>query len=480
MQRSMHKIILKKLPRSICSFVLLLAALFVLPVLNTACTAERKPSVVSVESNVPDDSPAIDPYLVYAYSEAARIAASLDSRKLASQVIMAGVDGKGYLNRDMQALFDEYPTGGIMLFRFNLDTPTGEIQNFLAETTYLIASRLAVRLRDFPRPERAPLIMETGALNADELWKGRIGEIWKEPVMEPGERRIMEICSSRVFGLRPFVAVDHEGGNVRRFRRGVADLPAASHYMASNDLPDTAIAKIEADNFRTGSILFDLGINMNLAPVAEFLNAHNSEFLGSRSYSDDPVFTAAAAAACMRGMERAGLLCAVKHFPGSAGQDPHLFSAAIHDSIDELDVLISPFASLIGEGQVRALMVSHTLVPARDTEHIASLSAAVMQGWLRDELGYTGLIICDDFTMAAGRQAVSGSAAVPAHVAAAVNSLIAGADMVMVWPHDIRRTHRAILAALDNGSLAIERLQEAAGRIVFEKIRMGLLDDRQE
>jgi beta-N-acetylhexosaminidase len=119
-------------------------------------------------------------------------------------------------------------------------------------------------------------------------------------------------------------------------------------------------------------------------------------------------------------------------------------------------------------------MVSHSAVPALASENIASLSPAVMGGWLRQELGFAGLIICDDFSMAsAGGQFAGGLRP----EMAAVRSLAAGADMVLVWPPDLRRTHRAILAALDDGSLPRSRLREAAGRIIFEKIRIGLIGE---
>jgi beta-N-acetylhexosaminidase len=116
-------------------------------------------------------------------------------------------------------------------------------------------------------------------------------------------------------------------------------------------------------------------------------------------------------------------------------------------------------------------MAAHTAVPAIDSE-IASLSPVVMGNWLREELGFKGLIISDDFTMEAAR-----GASVPrlTQEDAAVLSIAAGADMILVWPYDLRRTHRAIITALENGKLPRERLENAAHRVVYEKLRMGLL-----
>jgi len=101
-----------------------------------------------------------------------------------------------------------------------------------------------------------------------------------------------------------------------------------------------------------------------------------------------------------------------------------------------------------------------------------------MGDWLRQELGFEGIIVCDDFSMAAASVPVvaGGQGGLKPEIAA-VLSLAAGTDMVLVWPPDLRRTHRAIVAALGDGRLSRERLREAAERIIFEKIRMGLLHD---
>jgi beta-N-acetylhexosaminidase len=114
-------------------------------------------------------------------------------------------------------------------------------------------------------------------------------------------------------------------------------------------------------------------------------------------------------------------------------------------------------------------MVSHVTVPARDAENPSSLSRAVMTDWLRGELGFRGIIIADDFSMAA----VASRGIAPED--AAVEALIAGADMVMTWPSAIVPVHRAIAAALADGRLPRQRLLEAVERIAAEKLRYGLV-----
>jgi len=362
------------------------------------------------------------------YNELAfRLAENFDDRRLAAQVIISGVDGRGQLIQDMKILLTECPAGGIMLFRYNLDAGNDAIQEMIAGISELIESESSIR---------------------------------------------------------PFVAADHEGGAVNRFRPGVADLPAASSYWETAQIKgkNAAVTQIAADSYYAGKTIGALGINMNFAPVAEYLNQYNNVFLADRSFGPDPAFAADAAAAFIAGMDLAGILCAAKHFPGSAGTDPHYFSSVLPGGREAVAAFAAPFESLVFDGRARAIIVSHTLVPAVDSNNIASLSRTVLDGWLRQEWGFEGIIICDDFSMASARsQASEGSLGASGQrpETLAVQSLAAGADMILVWPPDLRRTHREIQAALIDGRLSSDRLREAAGRILAQKIRLGLISKEQ-
>jgi len=349
----------------------------------------------------------IDPILVLAME----IVSSMDDNLLAAQVLISGVDGNNSLSTHNKNMLTEIPAGGIMLFRVNLDTNTSTIKSFISQISSFITD-----ISDIP----------------------------------------------------PFIAVDHEGGTVNRFSRDVTTLPSANSYwpLFQSEGIETAITKIEEDSKKSARDINDLGINMNFAPVAEHLTDDNRSFLRYRSYGSDLTFTSLAAASFLRGMEENGILCVVKHFPGSAGPDPHYSKSEIKSDKDALDILVTPFAELIKNG-ARAIMAAHTSVPAIDSE-IASLSSVVMGNWLRDELGFNGIIISDDFVMAAAGNLKPEEAA--------VRSIAAGSDMILVWSPDLRRTHQAILSALEDGTLPRERLQNAAQRIIYEKIRMGLID----
>jgi len=349
----------------------------------------------------------IDPLRV----RSVEIADSMNNNLLAAQLLISGIDGNSYLSQNMIDLLTEIPAGGIMLFRYNLNTTNENISSLLSQTSSLITDE-----SDIP----------------------------------------------------PFIAVDHEGGTVNRFRQGIGTLPTASHYwqFSLTEGEDAALLKIYEDSLKAGIEINILGINMNFAPVAEYLIDENRSFLERRSYGPDPDFTANAAFAFMKGMHQAGIICVVKHFPGSAGADPHYSASVLNVDKTEIDKLISPFKYLIDNG-ARSIMAAHTTVPVID-EKIASLSPVVMQNWLRGELGFDGIIISDDFIMAAAGNLNPEDAA--------VLSIAAGSDMILVWPAHLRKTHEAIISALEDGRLSHERLLDAAQRVIYEKLKMGLME----
>jgi beta-N-acetylhexosaminidase len=345
--------------------------------------------------------------------QAGKIAASMDEKLLAAQVLITGLDGASRLSGAMEALLGEIPPGGIMLFKYNLTSDKDAVRSFLALASDLV---------------------------------------------------------SGASGLAPFIAVDHEGGLVHRFGPGVKKLPAAAAFweLAQEEGAEAALELLEREVSGSAQEIRELGVTMNFAPVTEVLNAGNLEFLQTRSYGSDPVFTEEAASAFVRAMDAAGIACVVKHFPGNT-RDPHGGPAVLEADRAALDRMIAPFAGIIGRLRPAAIMVSHVVVPAVDPERNSSLSPLVMKGWIREELGFSGLLITDDFSMAAS---VS-SGLSPEE--AAVEALAAGADMVMTWPGNLASIHRALLLSLEEGRLPRQRLREAARRIIAEKIRYRLI-----
>lgn len=403
-------------------------ALLILGLLFLGCSPGQKEPFFSPEraAEVPPENtgepetaisgpPAEEPRFRDYREQARSLAEALDDRSLAAQVIMTGIDGKGALTAPMEDILRDVPAGGAMLFRHNLDTDPAGVRRFTAEISRII--------RD-------------------------------------GEES----------GIAPFIAVDHEGGQVHRFGPGVGRLPPPLSYgeLAQREGRDRALGAVREGARQSGRELRDLGITLNFAPVVEVLTEENRPFLEDRSYGPEGEFTQAAAAAFIRGMEEGGIPCVVKHFPGNTATDPHRGVPVLTQDRGALDLMVRPFAGLIRELPLSGIMVSHVLVLSRDPDRNASLSPAVIRDWIRGELGFSGMVLTDDFSMEAAAAPGRGEGD------AAVEALAAGADMVMAWPATLRRTHRAILRALEDGRLPRERIREAAEHILFEKLRFGL------
>ena len=348
------------------------------------------------------------------HTRAVHIVSSLDDSALAAQVLLTGIDGKTSLAPAMRSLLERIPAGGVMLFGYNLDTSRDAVKNLLAETSLLVAART---------------------------------------------------------GIYPFIAVDHEGGMVHRFGSLARNLPSAYYFWELAQIQGHIMALNTAEKvyLQSAAEIRELGITMVLAPVAETLNEENRFFLGNRSYGPDPDFTRNAASAFIRSMNAAGITCVVKHFPGNTAVDPHDGIPVLKADKTALDEMIKPFTGIIHSLSPQALMLSHVMVPALDSRRNASLSPHVIRDWLRAELGFEGIIIADDFSMAA----ITASGLDPKD--AIVEAFNAGVDMIMTWPRELNSAHSAILEALISGRLSRGRLEEAAGRIITGKLQYDLV-----
>lgn len=270
------------------------------------------------------------------------------------------------------------------------------------------------------------------------------------------DEKLTDAIRASVEGARlpaPLIATDQEGGPFRT----LADLgPGASEAEvgAGGDI-DASQSWAEVG----GNELARAGINLNLAPVAD-IGSIDSPIAG-RAFSDDAGVTAVMTEAAVRGCERAGIACAVSHFPGlgAASQDTDQGPATIGLDAGTLrarDLL--PFKAAFDAG-APAVVVSHGLYAAFDPVTPASLSPAITTDMLRGELGFDGVAISDD--LAAGALSASGQ---PGRFAvAAIN---AGIDLVQVGdPADVSRVRRSLLSAVRDGEISQRRLEQAAGRV---------------
>lgn len=271
-----------------------------------------------------------------------------------------------------------------------------------------------------------------------------------------------------------FIAVDQEGGSVLRVREGVPHLPSA---RAMGDASTVAEARRLAVETATG--LLAQGVNMNLAPVADVV-ADKGSFLYTRSYSTDTGVAADYVTAVADAFVRSGLVSVVKHFPGhgSASGDTHAKTVVSDLSQTDFErIHLPPFRAAIEMG-VQGVMLAHVVAKAYDAERPASSSERVIEGLLRNDLGFSGLAVCDDISMAA----VAGSGGDDPVASqdpgrAAVRALRAGCDLLIATGtlEQHLSTIDAIVRAVESGDLPLNRLDQAVLRILRIKTQCGLL-----
>lgn len=265
------------------------------------------------------------------------------------------------------------------------------------------------------------------------------------------EQTVELITQSRKAGAL-LVGVDNEGGRVQRLRAPEwTDVPAFCH-AASDPALTTAVMS------GMGQELHETGVDITFAPVADVVT-QDDVTIGSRSAGSDPQLVTAAVLAAIEGLDRASVISVVKHFPGhgSLGVDSHLGLPVLDATQAELDTTdLIPFVAAIDAG-VPVVMMGHIAVTAWDPGAPASLSEAAYE-YLRDDLGFTGVVATDALDMGAITEFTGGSSP-------SVLALRAGADLI-VSPANVEAEHAAIVAALASGELDRERLDEAAARVL--------------
>jgi len=256
---------------------------------------------------------------------------------------------------------------------------------------------------------------------------------------------------------RPLVAIDHEGGRVMRLGPPFTQFPPAAAIGRTGDA-DVA--------YRVGRAmaaeLASVGIDMSFAPVLDVHSNPANPIIGDRAYASDPAVVAAMGIATMRGLHDGGVIACGKHFPGHGDteRDSHLELPIVRRGRDVLEhTELAPFRAAIAAG-VPMLMTAHVLYPALDPDHPATLSRAILTDLLRHQLGFAGVIASDDLEMRAiaDHQSIG---------AAAVNSLRAGADALLVC-QDLSHAAEVfteIKRAVDCGMVPAATIDAAAARL---------------
>lgn len=264
---------------------------------------------------------------------------------------------------------------------------------------------------------------------------------------------INHVQECRTGELPLWISVDHEGGKVQRFKVGFTRLPEADVIGKVNS-PKLAFDLAE----RVGAELSAVGVNVNFAPVADINSNPANPVIGKRAYGETEEMVSKMVSAFVRGHLTQGVQPCVKHFPGHGDTtvDSHFALPRVEDSLESLrNREFKPFTKGFKAG-CRWVMTAHVINLNLDPEKPATLSRPTLQGILRDELRYTGLIVSDDMEM----KAIADHFGVDEAPRLAIE---AGCDLLIYRSEAAtRHAYAALSKALDEGRLDPDRVIQAA------------------
>lgn len=310
----------------------------------------------------------------------------------------------------------------------------------------------------FPGTEMSEEFIET-------VKKHKIGNVilFRENVRDC--EQLKKLCAEiqdlvrRETGHSAIIAIDQEGGIVTRLKEDAVNVPGAMALGATGDPENARKAGV-----LIGRELRALGPNFNFAPTVDVNSNHKNPVIGVRSYSDDPHTVARFAEQSVRGLLEGGVPCTAKHFPGHGDTDldSHLALPCVDKSLEELENLeLIPFQAAIRAG-VTAVMTAHILYPQIEPDPVpATMSRRIVQGILREKLGFQGIVISDCMEMAAIRSHYG----IPEGTLAAFK---AGVDLVEITHHPLWCAEAAvrILEAAQAGELDMEEMDASVNRIL--------------
>lgn len=267
-----------------------------------------------------------------------------------------------------------------------------------------------------------------------------------------------------------FMAVDQEGGAVTRMKY-TTTMPG---NMALGAAGDERLAYRVARTI--GKELKDLGFNVDFAPVIDVNNNPANPIIGVRSFGSDPECVTRMGLKFVKGLNDAGVVSAIKHFPGhgDTGVDSHIDLPTIPHDMERLEsVELKPYYAMI-EQQVDMIMTAHITFPAieDDPEIPATLSRKCLTGLLRERLGFQGVIITDALDMKAITKRYGQSQA-------AGMAIMAGAD-ILLMPREIDITIPYIIDQVKKGIITQDRIDASVQRILALKIKRGILGQEKQ
>jgi len=262
-----------------------------------------------------------------------------------------------------------------------------------------------------------------------------------------------------------FIAMDAEWGLGMRFAKTTQSFPKQLTLGAIED--NNLIYDM---GLEVAKQLKSIGVNVNFAPVVDINNNPNNPVINYRSFGEDLYNVGAKSYAYARGMQEGGLIACAKHFPGHGDTDvdSHYDLPILNISRERIDSLeLAPF-KMLSELGIKSVMSAHLHVPAIDNRpnRPTTLSSKAINGILRNEIGFDGLVFTDAMDM-------QGVAKHFAPGVAELEALIAGNDILLL-PRDVKKGIETIKAAVSDGRLTAQRIDQSVLRILKAKYEVNL------
>lgn len=321
-----------------------------------------------------------------------------DLRRHVGQLAIVGFDGHA-LPPDVKMLARDFDLGGVIVFARNVESPE----------------------------QVADLARESQALAAElPLW----------------------------------VSVDQEGGRVARLKRPFTEWPPMMTLgRAGAPLNDGLAGRFAK---ALAAELHAVGISLDYTPVLDVLTNPRNPVIGDRALAERAEDVARLGSIIIRTLQAEGIAACGKHFPGhgDTSVDSHVDLPQVEHPPDRLEAVeLVPFKAAIAAG-VASIMTAHILVPALDEENPATLSPSIVEGLLKQTLGFQGLVLSDDLEMKAISERYG-------HADATVRAIAAGCDAVLMCapkPAEQHSALEAIIYAVERGELPLKRVDAALTR----------------
>ena len=265
-----------------------------------------------------------------------------------------------------------------------------------------------------------------------------------------------------------FITTDFEGGLVNELRRITGESASEATIGATGN---PQVAYTAGRNAATD--LTSLGLNVNFMPIVDVLTNPNNPGLPDRTFGTDPTLVTTMGRAYLKGLTDGGVIGCLKHFPGlgSASIDPHFSLPQMNRSLATLNqVDFVPYRTLINEGIVPMVMVTHILNPQLDPNLPTSLSPEVVTKLLRQQLKFNGVIISDTLWM-------GGISNTYSLAQAAVLAVKAGTDLLL-GPRGLSDTQNMIFGlhqAVMSGQISMDQINASVQRILEMKLHDKIL-----